>query len=105
MTWSTSSTPGSPLSGHGRPFLDVRGHIEGNRRLVAERLDAVLAAVSDGPKTALEITPSVRGEALTEANAGWWLPETLCYLRHLELRGRVSRESEGDLASWIGVSI
>lgn len=93
------------VSGHGRPFLDVRGHIEGNRRLVAERLDAVLAAVSDGPKTALEITPSVRGEAVTEANAGWWLPETLCYLRHLELRGRVSRESEGDLASWVGVSI
>ena len=28
------------LSGHGKPFVDVHGHIEGNRRLVAERLDA-----------------------------------------------------------------
>ena len=46
------------LSGHGRPFLDVHGHIEGNRRLVGERLDAVLAALSSGPRTAVEITPA-----------------------------------------------
>ncbi len=91
------------LSGHGKPFLDVRGHIEGNRRLVAERLDAVLAAVRNGPKTALEITPSVHGEAVTEANAGWWLPETLCYLQHLERAGSVSRESGRDTALWEAV--
>ena len=27
------------LSGHGKPFVDVPGHIEGNRKLVAERLE------------------------------------------------------------------
>src|SRR5579884_1611958 len=88
------------LSGHGKPFLDVHGHIEGNRRLVRSRLEATLAAVSDGPRTALEITPSEHGEPLTEINAGWWLPETLCYLRHLELAGRVARESDGHVERW-----
>ena len=33
------------LSGHGKPFVDVPGHIEGNRKLVAERLEAVLRAL------------------------------------------------------------
>jgi glyoxylase-like metal-dependent hydrolase (beta-lactamase superfamily II) len=88
------------LSGHGKPFLDVHGHIEGNRRLVRERLDAARAAVADGPKTALEVAPAVHGEPLTETNAGWWLPETLCYLRHLELAGTVTRESDGEIERW-----
>jgi hypothetical protein len=91
------------LSGHGKPFLDVHGHIEGNRALVRERLDAALGAVSsEGPRTALEITPVVHGEPLTEGNAGWWLPETLCYLRHLELRGLVARESDSGVERWAG---
>jgi glyoxylase-like metal-dependent hydrolase (beta-lactamase superfamily II) len=84
------------LSGHGKPFIDVRGHIEGNRRLVQERLDAVLTAVSGGPCTALEIAPRVRGEPVSETRVGWVLQETLCYLRHLELSGRVARVSESD---------
>jgi glyoxylase-like metal-dependent hydrolase (beta-lactamase superfamily II) len=88
------------LSGHGKPFLDVHGHIEGNRRLVGERLEATLEALSDGPRTALEITPVVHGEPLTETNAGWWLPETLCYLRHLELQGRVVREADAGVERW-----
>jgi len=70
-----------------------------------ERLDAVLEAVQDGPKTAVEITSAVHGEPLTEANAGWWLPETLCYLGHLELEEKVARESDGDLAHWTAGSI
>ena len=88
------------LSGHGKPFIDVHGHVEANRRLVRERLDAVLDAVREGPKTGLEITPRIHGEPVTETNASWWLPETLCYLKHLELEGQVSRESEGDLDRW-----
>jgi glyoxylase-like metal-dependent hydrolase (beta-lactamase superfamily II) len=90
------------LSGHGKPFLDVHGHIEGNRRLVSERLDAVCATVASAPRTALEITPHLHDEPLTEANAGWWLPETLCYLTHLERLGRVRREpaSEEGVERW-----
>jgi glyoxylase-like metal-dependent hydrolase (beta-lactamase superfamily II) len=80
------------LSGHGRPFVDVHGHIEACRRLVAERLAATLRALGSEPRTALEIAPEVRGGELSEANASWWLTETLCYLRHLELSGAVARE-------------
>lgn len=88
------------LSGHGKPFLDVHGHIEGNRRLVRERLDATLAAVSEGSRTALEITPAVHGEPLTETNAGWWLPETLCYLNHLARLGRIEPVSDAGVERW-----
>jgi glyoxylase-like metal-dependent hydrolase (beta-lactamase superfamily II) len=88
------------LSGHGKPFLDVHGHVEGNRRLVRERLQAALSALNGGPRSALEVAPVVRGEPLTEANAGWWLPETLCYLQHLEVRGRVTRDWEGGVERW-----
>jgi glyoxylase-like metal-dependent hydrolase (beta-lactamase superfamily II) len=89
------------LSGHGKPFLDVHAHIEGNRRLVQERLDAAMAAVAAGPRTALEIAPEVHGEPVTETNAGWWLPETLCYLQHLELMGQVRRDWDAGTERWV----
>jgi glyoxylase-like metal-dependent hydrolase (beta-lactamase superfamily II) len=84
------------LSGHGRPFTDVRAHVEANQALVKNRLEATLKALEGEPKSALEITPSVYGEPLTEANASWFLPQTLCYLRHLELEGKVARRSDRD---------
>ena len=82
------------LAGHGRPFVDVRGHIDGNRQLVFERLERVVDALSGGPATAVEISPSVYGEGLNPTNAGWLLAQTLCYLRHLELGGQVVAEEE-----------
>lgn len=88
------------LSGHGRPFVDVHRHIEGNRSLVRERLDAVLAALAGEPRNALEISPGVYGEPVTEFNGAWLLSQTLCYLRHLELQGRVAREPDGGLERW-----
>jgi glyoxylase-like metal-dependent hydrolase (beta-lactamase superfamily II) len=80
------------LSGHGRPFLDVHGHIEANRALVHERLAAVLASLSDGSHNAVEIAPRVHGGELGPSNAHWWLSETLCYLTHLEREGQVTRD-------------
>ena len=88
------------LSGHGKPFVDVHGHIESNRRLVRERLDAVAAALDGEPRTAVQIAPSVYEQALTEYNASWLLSETLCYLRHLERSGRVTQEQEGQGTRW-----
>jgi glyoxylase-like metal-dependent hydrolase (beta-lactamase superfamily II) len=72
------------LSGHGRPFTDVPGHIAANRALVAERLDAVRAALAEGPKTAYETAQTVYGELFTDATANWLLSKTRCYLIHLE---------------------
>ena len=50
------------LPGHGRTFADVHAHIEGNRRLVAERLDRVLGAIAGEPRTAFEVVPHVYGD-------------------------------------------
>ncbi len=88
------------LSGHGRPFLDFHGHVEGNRKLVGERLEATLGALRAGAGTALQIAPIVHGQAVTDTNAAWLLSETLCYLRHLEAKGRVTHESEDGRERW-----
>ena len=84
------------LSGHGRPFTDLRGHVDGNRRLVRERLDAVLAALQDGAATPYEVARRIYGEWWTPATANWLLTKVLCYLAHLEQGGRIHRTSGGD---------
>jgi glyoxylase-like metal-dependent hydrolase (beta-lactamase superfamily II) len=91
------------LAGHGRPFTDVRGHVEGNRQLVAERVDAVLGSLDGRPRTAVEIAPGVYGEQLSASNGAWLLSQTLCYLRHLEVQGRVARVPDGEVERWEAV--
>ena len=87
------------LSGHGRPFSDVREHHAANRRLVRERLDAVLAGLAGGPSTAYDLLPAIYGETLKPAVAGWLLSKLLCYLTHLEATGAV-RRIEGEPERW-----
>ena len=71
-------------------------HITASRVAIAERIDGVIDALAqDGPMTAFEVVQSVHGDALTPVNANWWLSETLCYLRHLEVTARAER-SDGD---------
>jgi glyoxylase-like metal-dependent hydrolase (beta-lactamase superfamily II) len=79
------------LSGHGRTFTDVQGHIEANRALVPDRIDKVNEVISRQPITAIDAVPLVYGQAITPMNANWWLSETLCYLTHLEINGRAER--------------
>ena len=89
------------LSGHGRPFLDVHGHVEANRREVAERMGRVRDALADGPKTPFEIVPTLmQTEDLTPMLVNWGLSETLCYLRHFELRGTARRIDGEDPERW-----
>src|SRR5258705_4296953 len=84
------------LAGHGRTFGDVHGHIAANRDLIARRLATLQDVLrQDRPVTAFDAVPAVFGEALTPLNANWWLSETLCYLRHLQVTGRAA----GDGAS------
>jgi glyoxylase-like metal-dependent hydrolase (beta-lactamase superfamily II) len=90
------------LCGHGRPFVDVHGHIDASRRLARDRLDAVLGALDGASRTALEIAPFVHGDRLDEQNAQWLLSETLCYLQHLQRLGRVSSETDGRTTRWRG---
>ena len=89
------------LAGHGRTFTDVRAHIDANRALVAERLERVRAAVAEhGPITAYDVVPLLHGAELTQLTAGWWLPEALCYLRHLAVTGVVVSSEEGETERW-----
>jgi glyoxylase-like metal-dependent hydrolase (beta-lactamase superfamily II) len=88
------------LAGHGKPFTDVHGHVQGNRALVEQRLEAVRSALVGDARTVIEIVPEVYGEPLTPANAAWLLTQTLSYLRHLERAGRVAHVAEGDKQRW-----
>jgi glyoxylase-like metal-dependent hydrolase (beta-lactamase superfamily II) len=90
------------LAGHGRPFRDVRGHIEANRATVAERVGRVRAAIAEEKRTPFEIVPYLLGSdvELTPMMVNWGLSETLCYLRHLEKLGEVEKVDE-DPERWL----
>jgi hypothetical protein len=88
------------LSGHGRTFTDIGAHIEGNRTLVHERLEAAAAGLDGQARTALELAPAIYGEPLAPAMATWRLTETMCILRHLEAQGRVAHEPDGAAERW-----
>jgi glyoxylase-like metal-dependent hydrolase (beta-lactamase superfamily II) len=88
------------LSGHGRTFTDVHGHIEDTRALVRRRLADAVIGLGRRPCSALELAPAVFGELFTPATAIWRLTETLCYLRHLEVGGRVRPDTDGEIERW-----
>jgi glyoxylase-like metal-dependent hydrolase (beta-lactamase superfamily II) len=89
------------LSGHGKPFVDVLGHIEGNRKLVHERLEAAVAAVRHGePRTAVQLVPEIYGQELSLTNAGRLLGQTMSYLTHLQRAGRLCAEHDGGVERW-----
>jgi glyoxylase-like metal-dependent hydrolase (beta-lactamase superfamily II) len=85
------------LAGHGRTFADVDAHIEANRRLVADRLQRLGQVLRErGPITAFEAVPSLYDQPVTPATSAWWLTETLCYLRHLEVASLAVKEPDDD---------
>jgi glyoxylase-like metal-dependent hydrolase (beta-lactamase superfamily II) len=87
------------LAGHGRAFTDVHAHIQGNRKLVGERLQSVLEAVSREPLSAFDVVPRVYGDALSERNAHWLLSKILGYLTHLQATGQ-ARHIAGEPELW-----
>jgi glyoxylase-like metal-dependent hydrolase (beta-lactamase superfamily II) len=92
------------LAGHARPFTDVRGHIDANRELVSERLDAVRAALAGGPRTAYEVAREIAGEAWSEEMASWQLQLTRAWLTHLEALGEAVKappEGEDPAEHWL----
>jgi glyoxylase-like metal-dependent hydrolase (beta-lactamase superfamily II) len=92
------------LAGHGRPFRDVKEHIEANRREVAERIGRVRDALRAGdgqPKTPFEIVPILLGDPdPSPMMVNWGLSETLCYLRHLEQLEEVERVESEPAERW-----
>jgi glyoxylase-like metal-dependent hydrolase (beta-lactamase superfamily II) len=79
------------LSGHGRPFTDVAGHVAANRALIDQRAAAVETAL---PGTAYEIAQRVYGERFNEVTANWLLSKTRAWLTHLEQRGLAHRAGD-----------
>jgi glyoxylase-like metal-dependent hydrolase (beta-lactamase superfamily II) len=82
------------LSGHGKPFFDVPGHITATRAMVTERLQAVIKVLDGRGVTAAGAAPLVFGRELDETNGPWLLSETLCYLKHLEQAQKIVRVGE-----------
>jgi glyoxylase-like metal-dependent hydrolase (beta-lactamase superfamily II) len=81
------------LPGHGRPFADVKAHIEANRAEIRLRLDRALAALDGRPLTAFEIVPEVFDRELDPMMMSWLLTMVLCFLSHLERKELVERVS------------
>jgi glyoxylase-like metal-dependent hydrolase (beta-lactamase superfamily II) len=89
------------LSGHGRPFRDVKEHVEANKHEVHERIGRVRGALEQGAKTPFEIVPALIGEEnMTPMMVTWGLGETLVYLRYLERREQVAKVGAEDVERW-----
>jgi glyoxylase-like metal-dependent hydrolase (beta-lactamase superfamily II) len=90
------------LPGHGRPFRDVKEHIEANRREVAERIERVRSALRDGgPQTPYEVVPKLLGDPdPSPMMVTWGLSEALAYLDHLEVLGETTRVDREPTDRW-----
>jgi glyoxylase-like metal-dependent hydrolase (beta-lactamase superfamily II) len=90
------------LAGHGRPVRDARALTGANRRAVAERIERIRSALSNGPRTAFDVVPEMWSDVnLPEPlMIGWGLTEALCYLNHMELRGEATRVDAEDAERW-----
>ena len=87
------------LSGHGRPFTDLGGHVRGARALVQERLDGVVAALEEhGEVTAFDLLPAVYGD-FAPVMTSWLLTKMVAYLDHLERTGAAARRA-GEPERW-----
>ena len=89
------------LSGHGKPFRDVRAKVAANRAQVSEELDRMRSALAGGePRTIFEAISSISGsEPPPVAFLGYLMEMSIAYLTHLELLGEVERE-EGEPRRW-----
>jgi glyoxylase-like metal-dependent hydrolase (beta-lactamase superfamily II) len=83
------------LPGHGRPFGDVRAHVDANRDEIMERLDTIADTLGDDEATAFDLVRRVFGE-VDGMMMSWALTIMLCFLAHLERAGRVERVRSPD---------
>lgn len=88
------------LSGHGKPVTAIPELINANRAAVDGRLAAIRAALEGGPRTAWELTCALYEGMPEEPRVGWFLPETLAYLIHLQRRGEVTPDGGDPVETW-----
>lgn len=83
------------LPGHGPIFHDLNGRINELKFHHEERLDTMLATLSEGPKTSFEVSRMVFRGALTLYQRCFALTETLAHLDLLALQGRAEPVEDG----------
>lgn len=88
------------LSGHGKPVSAIPELIAANKAAVDGRLAAIRAELGSGQRTAWELTSKLYEGMPEEPRIGWFLPETLAYLTHLELLGEVTLEPGNEIDLW-----
>lgn len=89
------------LAGHGRPVRELDRHVRAHEDLVYEALDRMRAALAGEPRTPFEIVAASLGiDEVPPAAMNWAMSLTLCYLRHLELRGEIERVDGADPERW-----
>lgn len=80
------------LPGHGRPLDDLAGVARDTRAAIGGELDAVRAAVAEGPAGAYEVSRRAFGEPASAFVLFLRTAVTAGYLRHLRFGGEVARE-------------
>src|SRR4051812_19316884 len=88
------------LAGHARPFTDIPGHIEANRRLVEQRLQAVRDALKAGPLSAFEVARTIYGEQFNEEMGSWLMSLTRAWLVHLQALGEIANDGGEPVERW-----
>ena len=88
------------LSGHGRTFTDVPGHITRPSRARRDETRGGARCARRGPEHRARARPQDLGEGLTPAFTTWRLTETICYLRHLQQIGRAARDGDDAVEWW-----
>ena len=88
------------LSGHGKPVSAIPELIAANRAAVDGRLVAIRSELASGQRTAWELTSKLYEGMPEEPRIGWFLPETLAYLTHLEKLGEVELVPGSEIDTW-----
>jgi glyoxylase-like metal-dependent hydrolase (beta-lactamase superfamily II) len=84
------------MPGHGRPMTraELEHGIAEHEAGVRERLARVADALRDGERSGYEVLAVVFPEDAEAPHGAWRFGETLGYLRHLRLQGRVTRRTD-----------
>jgi glyoxylase-like metal-dependent hydrolase (beta-lactamase superfamily II) len=85
------------LPGHGAPFTGARDRCIALAAHHERRLDACLAALRDGPRTAHEVALQVFGPQREPSNQRFAVTETLAHLELARTRGQVSLDEDDAL--------
>jgi glyoxylase-like metal-dependent hydrolase (beta-lactamase superfamily II) len=88
--------PAAVLPGHGSPFSDVQGRIEGILRNKMRRLRAVRESIEESPRTVVEIADRVFTRVMLKQQRNFALAETLAHIAYLRHDGLVERRSRRD---------